>query len=491
MSALKSVGRAVDFDRLYRRHAPSVYRYTYAVLGNHADAEDVTQQVFLNAYRACSLGTKPRKAENWLLRIAHNEVRRHFRARQRNALEVELDEQVAQPAHERSDPSLADVLRALRRLPPTQREALVLREFEGRPYAEIARIMGMSQSALEAHTFRARRALAEQLEGAFTCDEAEEAVLRRLDRRLPRRVARRLKAHLHECRACVRFANVQMRQRALLRGLSVLPFPASLFLFRAKETAAAGAGPQALAGGSAVAGVGTAAAVGTAGTAAGIGAKAAAVAAAAAMAGGVGVGVAADRDARPTGDQNVAEAPASAASDREIVRVVRRSVRAQSASTSPIAAPSRSPAAGKGLSTQQRRGPGQAGSAGRGKAGKGWRSHGRKSLGQATPHAKPAISKPKQAPRPNRHRPDARRDVATKRPARPKPNRPTQTVKADKPPRGTRNPHPPKTAEARPQPAGGNAQPGGPKTGNGPPDLGNTGGGPARPTEKSDEKHTP
>ena len=88
------------FDKLYRRHAPSVYRYARAVVGNHADAEDVTQQTFLNAYRAIAQGTKPRKAENWLLTIAHNEVRRHFRATKGKALEVEFDEALVEPAPE-------------------------------------------------------------------------------------------------------------------------------------------------------------------------------------------------------------------------------------------------------------------------------------------------------------------------------------------------------------------------------------------------------
>jgi RNA polymerase sigma-70 factor (ECF subfamily) len=294
MSALFRARQAVDFDGLYRHHAPSVYRYTYAVLGNHADAEDVTQQTFLNAYRACEQGTKPRKAENWLLRIAHNEIRRHFRNTQRKAHEQQLTEEVAQLPTEPSEPSLADVLRALQSLPPIQRSALVMREFEGRSYAEIAQIMGMSQSALEAHTFRARRALAEQLEEAFTCGEAEEAVLRRLDRRLPRRIGRRLKAHLQECRACTRFESVQRRQRAVLKGLSVMPIPASLFLFRAKEAAAAGMGPAAgagAAGGSAALGGGTAVGGGGAGIAVGVAAKVAAVSAAAAVAGGVGYGV--------------------------------------------------------------------------------------------------------------------------------------------------------------------------------------------------------
>src|SRR5688572_32642682 len=118
VSALFRPRRTTDFDGLYRRHAPSVYRYAYAVLGNHADAEDVTQQTFLNAYRAIAQGTKPRKPENWLLKIAHNEVRRHFRKTHGKPLEVQLDDGLPQRAPEESGPSLADVLRALQHLSP-------------------------------------------------------------------------------------------------------------------------------------------------------------------------------------------------------------------------------------------------------------------------------------------------------------------------------------------------------------------------------------
>jgi RNA polymerase sigma factor (sigma-70 family) len=281
MSALFRATRAADFDRLYRRHAPSVYRYAFAVLGNRADAEDVTQQTFLNAYRAIEQGTKPRKAENWLLRIAHNEVRRHFRTNGK-AVEVEFDEQVAHPVPDGSGPGFADIVRALQQLPPTQRSALVMREFEGRSYAEIAEVLEVTQSALETLIFRARRALAEQLEDALSCTEAEQALSRRLDGRLPRREARRLKVHLHECALCVRFAAIQKRQRSLLKGLSIMPVPASLFLFRGEPAAAALGGSGLAAGGSAAVG---------GGAVAGLVAKAAAVTAAATVAGGVGYGV--------------------------------------------------------------------------------------------------------------------------------------------------------------------------------------------------------
>jgi RNA polymerase sigma factor (sigma-70 family) len=66
-------------DDLYRRHGAEVYRYAYAVLGNHADAEDVTQTTFLNAYRALEQGVQPRKPSNWLLTISSNAIKQRFR----------------------------------------------------------------------------------------------------------------------------------------------------------------------------------------------------------------------------------------------------------------------------------------------------------------------------------------------------------------------------------------------------------------------------
>src|SRR5574337_54670 len=65
-------------DDLYRRHGAEVYRYALAVLGNHADAEDVTQTTFLNAYRSLEQGVRPRKPTNWLLTIASNAIKQRF-----------------------------------------------------------------------------------------------------------------------------------------------------------------------------------------------------------------------------------------------------------------------------------------------------------------------------------------------------------------------------------------------------------------------------
>ena len=296
MSALLRPTGASAFDGLYRKHAATVYRYCLAVLGNHADAEDVTQTTFMNAYRALAQGVKPRKAENWLLTIAHNQIRQHFRKTLAKPMEVELDETAAaaRDSVDRSEPSVADVLRALQKLTPGQRSAIVMREFEGRSYAEMAEILGLTPSALEALLFRARRALAEELEDSLTCAEAELSLSRRLDGRLARAEARRLKAHMRECPRCQRFADTQRRQQKVLKGLSLMPVPASILLFRSESATAAGLGAGA-AGAGATAGGTVGALTGTgvaAGVATGVAAKVAVVGAAAAVAiGGVGYGV--------------------------------------------------------------------------------------------------------------------------------------------------------------------------------------------------------
>ena len=142
------LGPARELDELYRAHAPAVYRYAYAVLGNQADAEDVTQTTFMNALRALERGEHPRKPENWLVTIAHNLIRQRWRQQQARPREVELDHELATFEAEDDGPAIEDLVRALQRIPETQREALVLRELEGRSYKEIASVLDVSVGAL-------------------------------------------------------------------------------------------------------------------------------------------------------------------------------------------------------------------------------------------------------------------------------------------------------------------------------------------------------
>ena len=148
------------FEQLYRRYVKDVYRYTLALLQNPADAEDVTQTTFLNAWRAYRRGVEPIKPHHWLIKIAHNAARTRYAVSARRPHEVAFEEN----AHELPVPAegaseLQSVLQALAKLPFNQRSALVMRELEGRSYSEIAETLEVSVSAVETLIFRARRSL--------------------------------------------------------------------------------------------------------------------------------------------------------------------------------------------------------------------------------------------------------------------------------------------------------------------------------------------
>jgi RNA polymerase sigma-70 factor, ECF subfamily len=246
-----------SFERLYEKHAADVYRYALVVLRNQADAEDVTQTTFMNAYRAFERGERPRAPQNWLIAIAHNVCRQRFRQSQRRPNEVELNEELAESIVDDDPVSAEDIRRALGHLAFNQRAALVMRELEGRSYQEIAEILDVSVSAVETLIFRARRALREQLEEGITCHEAELAISRQLDGRLSRKDKSGLRAHLRECDDCARFARSQRAQRGAIKSLALIPLPSSLTSFfghggtTATATATAG-GSAALGGGLAV-----------------------------------------------------------------------------------------------------------------------------------------------------------------------------------------------------------------------------------------------
>ena len=257
-----------SFEKLYRRHVHAVYRYSLAILHNEADAEDVTQTTFLSAYRAFQRGERPHRPHNWLIKIAHNVCRQRFRDSSRRPQEVEFDESLARAATVDSDvPTAGEIRNALGFLAFNQRAALVMRELEGRSYAEIAQILDLSVGAVEALIFRARRALREQLEGGLTCEEAGLTLSRLDQRRLSSSERGALRAHLRECKDCAVLERRQRAQRAALKKLGAVPLPASL--------AGSFFGSGAVGGGVAVGGMG-------------IGAKIATVLAAGIVATGVG-----------------------------------------------------------------------------------------------------------------------------------------------------------------------------------------------------------
>jgi RNA polymerase sigma factor (sigma-70 family) len=284
------------FERLYRRHVDEVYRYALAVLANSADAEDVTQTAFLNAYRAFQSGQRPDRPLNWLIAITHNVCRQRFRDAARRPREVVLEHDIAAADHHQDDGFRPeDIRRALSQLSFSQRSALALRELEGRSYKEIAEVLELTETAVETLIFRARRAFREQLEGTLTCAEAERAISRQLDGMLPRRERSGLRAHLRACPECSTLARRLRAQASALRGIAFLPLPPTLASFSAPS----GAG---LAGGAGAA------------LGAGLGIKAVAVGAAALVAAGVGTEVVRHASGHPVRNPTTA-VPVAAAAD--------------------------------------------------------------------------------------------------------------------------------------------------------------------------------
>ena len=134
-------------------------RFCLYRLGVPEDAEDAVQVTFLHAFRALDDGTVPRSESAWLRKIAENVCTTRHRStfrRRRFEMTVPVDETLAAPEH---DDVVLDFENALRELPPRQRRALLLREWQGLAYAEIASELDVSQSAVETLLFRARRSL--------------------------------------------------------------------------------------------------------------------------------------------------------------------------------------------------------------------------------------------------------------------------------------------------------------------------------------------
>src|ERR671938_223066 len=165
MAAIPETARATD---LYERFAPRIFGYCLHRLGNREEAEDAVQTTFLNAFRGLSRGVVPESESAWLFKIAENVcLSRHRASFRRRRVEVPgdlaaVEETVAAPA--RADDELIPLEDALAEMPDAQRRALLLREWQGLSYREIAAELEVSQSAVETLIFRARRSLAQRLE---------------------------------------------------------------------------------------------------------------------------------------------------------------------------------------------------------------------------------------------------------------------------------------------------------------------------------------
>jgi RNA polymerase sigma-70 factor, ECF subfamily len=161
-----------EFTELYRSHLRDVYSYSYYRVGNHHDAEDLTEQTFLQAYRHFERARREsngRPLRPWLIRIAHNLAANYHRDRSRRPQTNLEDAGVISAPHDTEQlvegrEELTAVLRGVAGLPDDRREALIMRFAIGMDNREIARALGRSDGATKVLIHRALRQLEAQLE---------------------------------------------------------------------------------------------------------------------------------------------------------------------------------------------------------------------------------------------------------------------------------------------------------------------------------------
>ena len=155
-------------EELFNEHHRRIYLYCLRQLGSPEEADDAVQATYLNACRSLKDGFEPEAAQAWLFKVAHNVCLTRQRSSYRRArVERPHDLQAVQDtiaAPEASGDELFGLDEALAGLPDQQRRAILLREWQGLSYREVATNLGVTQAAVETLIFRARRSLAHSLE---------------------------------------------------------------------------------------------------------------------------------------------------------------------------------------------------------------------------------------------------------------------------------------------------------------------------------------
>ena len=173
-------GDEQSFELLLRKYRTPLVNFLFRMVHDAATAEDLAQEVFLRVYRARMEYAPSAKFTTWMFRIATNLALNSWRDGKYRRAEVSLDQQMdygegETPVMEISDgqPTVehkllardraALIRRAVDALPEKQRAAVLLHKYQELDYAEIARILGCSQSALKSLLFRAYETLRVEL----------------------------------------------------------------------------------------------------------------------------------------------------------------------------------------------------------------------------------------------------------------------------------------------------------------------------------------
>ena len=142
----------------------AVYRLSFAILGDEADARDAAQDTFVTAWRQIGRLREADRFDAWLQRVAVNAARMAHRARRRRAVREIPSSHVAGVDGLRATPSPAEtdavtLDAAMRRLPVEQRSILVLHHLDGQPVAALAEILEIPLGTVKSRLHTARQAL--------------------------------------------------------------------------------------------------------------------------------------------------------------------------------------------------------------------------------------------------------------------------------------------------------------------------------------------
>jgi RNA polymerase sigma-70 factor, ECF subfamily len=168
-------GETEAFEMLVRRHEKTIFNLVYRMLGDYDEAAEVSQEVFLSAYRAIGQFRGDANFSTWLYRIAlnHTSTRRKtlIRRQQRNVA-IEDTEPVRDlqpgPAETMEKKEIRErVQRALNSLEPDDATVILLRDLQDIPYEEVARLLEIPVGTVKSRLHRARQALKSQLASYF------------------------------------------------------------------------------------------------------------------------------------------------------------------------------------------------------------------------------------------------------------------------------------------------------------------------------------
>ncbi len=282
--AMARSGNPGAFEAIVDRYQGRLLGFCRQMLGSTEDAEDVLQEVFVNAYRAMLADEREINLRPWLYRIARNRCLNYLRKPKADAQESmdmvpEVDAaSTAERVHNREE--FRQILSDVNKLPETQRAALLLREMDALSYEEIAAAMDTTVPSVKSLLVRARISLAEASQARLlTCGEVRVELSEAAEGL--RKASAPVRRHVRECEECADFrSQIRSTEKALAALSPIGPLLAFKGFILSKlglgsaggAGAGAGSAAGAGAGAGAVGGVGAAAAIGGSSAASGLGA---------------------------------------------------------------------------------------------------------------------------------------------------------------------------------------------------------------------------